>query len=173
MASETPQTDAPPGTGADLNSVSGWAAFAEAAATVAAQAQRQLRIISHGLESQAYASQDFVEAARQLAITNPRAEIRILLHSIVPSVHASHRLLTTANNLTSFFEVRKLTDKQKEHEYDAVIADTRAVLIRLRPNALSAQHFPDAPMIARREVERFDELWEQAEVASELRNLHL
>lgn len=153
--------------------VEGREAFADAAAEVARRARLELSLLSFDLPDWAYGTQPFCDAVRDLILRYQRAYVRVLLHDVHSVVLQDNRLIHLLRHLSSYTDIRKLTAEQGDYREDCLIADEHHVLNRDTPDSISAIVRYDAPLYGRSARNFFDDLWNHAEPASELRRLYL
>lgn len=153
--------------------VEGREAFAAEAAGVAARARRELALLSFDLPGWAYDTPDFYDAVRDLILGSPKAYVRVLLHDVHSVALRDSRLIHLLRHLSSYTDVRKLTAEQGDHREDCLIADEHHLLRRETPDTTTAIVRYDAPLYGRAARRFFDDLWDRAETASELRRLYL
>jgi len=152
--------------------VSGRSAWQSALLGLAQGAQRELCVQSHHLEAFAYGDAAFVEAIKELILNNRRAQVRVLLNDVGPAAKG-HRLVDLGRTLSSFIQFRQLSQADRDHLEDRVIADRAGFIERLDPESSEALHYPTAPADARRRLDGFERLWARAAPSPQLRALFI
>ncbi len=145
----------------------------EASLVMARQAQLSIEIVSRHLDPAIYNQQAFVEAVKQLALSNPRARIRILILDAEPLFKSGHRLLTLAGRLSSFVEVRSQNPHFKDLNQAYMAVDETGYIFReLSDRYESVVNFND-PGQARYFTRNFDKMWEVGVLDPNLRQMRL
>lgn len=146
---------------------------ARAAAVMASQARRELRIFTADLQAAIYDQQPFLDALTNLVIGSSHSGIRILIKDSGPAVRNGHRLIELARRLSSSIEIRRIHPDYQEHAQSFLAADELGVI---RSDPADPREFVadfHATLEARRLGEFFDEVWERSEPDPELRRLSL
>lgn len=140
---------------------------------LAAQARRELLILSGDLDPDYYDSLPFIEAVRRLCLASPQLPVRILLGDPRAVALRGHRLIALARQLSSRIAIRRLGEESKDRQDAFLIADGRGYCVRRVANTAEAIADMDGPRQARLLRAEFDQLWERGDVDSELRRLFL
>ncbi len=101
-----------------------------AALSMVRQTARSIEIVSRQLDPQMYDNSDFCDAVSQLVVGSRRARVRALLQHIDPVVRHGHRLVTLAQRLSSYIEVRIPAPQFHEHNSAFLIADEAGIIHR-------------------------------------------
>ena len=109
---------------------------------------------------------------RRLAISGRQARIRILTHDANRAHREGHRLVALAQRLPTAVSIRVPTDETHLRYGSAFVTDDASAFL-FRPVALrfDAEGSLDAPGESARLTAYFDEVWERAEPAWEIRPL--
>lgn len=137
------------------------------------KARRQLDIVSRSLEPAVYGTQDFLEAAKALALT-PRGQVRILL--LDPEAllaRGGHRLVELAMRVSSHMEIRRPGPDHQEFNEAMLIADRRGVIHRQLSDRYEGVANFHAPQWAARLSDNFETIWQNAEPDPHFRRLML
>jgi hypothetical protein len=140
---------------------------------LAGQARRSLDIVSRELDPPLYDHQDFAEAVRRLAVSNRRAEIRVLVVEPAPIAARGHRLVDLAQRLSSFIQLRVPAPEQRELNEAWVVADKIGYVHRRLADRYAATVNFDDPRESVRLTNRFEEIWQRANPDPNLRRLQL
>ena len=144
-----------------------------AAAILAAQARRQLELFSPDMEPAIYDQAPFIDALSQLAVSSPRARIRILAKDFERTVKEGHRLVELARRLSSHIEIRHVHEDYRDNNETFLLVDDYGLLHRRHAPRFEGNFSCKAPLEVRRLRAFFDEVWERSEPAADLRRLHL
>ena len=147
---------------------------AEAVAAMAAQAVRQLDLLSPDLEPAHYDQPAFLDAVRRLAVARTgRLPVRILLADADPARRRGHRLITLAQALTSSIRILAPPEEWASACDPCLLADEAGYCLRhLSAPERMRVDFAD-PTRVRRCRRTFDTLWERAVPHPELQRLSL
>ena len=144
-----------------------------ACAAMVGQARRIVRIYSSDLEPAIYDTAEFLDPARQFALSGPRASLRVIVQDEEPAIKRGHRLLALARSLPSYIEIRRADDEYRDQPEVFLLADAVGYVRRPLSNAWEAEaNFADRLQAAR--LQRFfDQVWELSLVTPDLRRLDL
>lgn len=145
----------------------------EAALQIARLARRQLAIFTRELEPQVYDTPEFIEAAKQLALSGSRTRIRILLIDSRRATKEGHRLVELARRLSSSFEIRKPHRDYLDVAETFMIADEKGLLYRKLATRWEGIVDPHDPLAAREKLKLFDEIWQRSLDDIETRQLRI
>lgn len=152
----------------------GRAALASALLAMASDARHEILLLSVDLDRALYGSEAFVEAIKQLALSNPRARVRVLVKQPRAAMQAAHRLVELGRRLPSRIEFRELTEERRDGQHaDWLIADQCRFIERDRPEALLARLHGDPTPLARLRAAAFHTLWDESPGCAEFRTLGL
>ena len=144
-----------------------------AAARLASQARRRLRVLSHDLEPAVYDQLPFLEAVKALALRAPRTQVQVLLRDPGHAVRHGHRLVELARRLSSHVHLHRIDAEQWDGTEVQLIADEQGYLRRPHFAAYEGTLHCHDPGGARQMAKAFDELWEHSGPEPEFRRLHL
>lgn len=140
---------------------------------LAQQSRRQLRLLSHTLESELFDRDDFASALSKLARASRFSEIRILVLEVKPIVERGHRLLELCRRLSTTLHIRRADCEPETIKENFLVADDRGVLCyMLREPEKAWADFNNLPL-AQDYATQFDELWHRSIDDPELRLLHI
>ena len=140
---------------------------------LAQQCRRQLRLLSHDLDHELYASSDFVAALTQLARSSRFSEIRLLVVDVRPIVQRGHPLLELQRRLSSSVLIRRAACAPTDIKENYLLADQRGVLCySLKEPEKAWSDYNNRP-VAADYCAQFDELWHRSIDDPELRLLNL
>ncbi len=145
----------------------------EAAARLARQARRMIELFSPDLEPALYDQSPFIDALSDLAVSSPRARIRILAKDFERTVKEGHRLVELARRLSSYVEIRRVHEDYRDNNETFLIVDDHGLLHRRHAPRFEGTFSYKAPLEVRRLRAFFDEVWDRSEPDADLRRLHL
>lgn len=140
---------------------------------LARQAHHSLHIFSYDLDAPVYGQASFIEAAKQFAITNRNALIKILLQDNGCVQRKGHRLIDLGRKIPSRIELRRPHPDYIDHPENFLIADGLGYIRRdlyTRYDGIVDFH---APLNTQKLEGFFSEVWERSEPESDLRRLSL
>jgi len=134
---------------------------------------REVRIYSPLLDHTLFEDDRVLQALSAFARSGPPTTLRVLIHSSNLVVSRGHRLIELARRLTSKIQIRLVTAELCDDQRCFVIADQRAFF--LMPDHHEYQGFSDQydPVQSTQLADRFDYLWQRAELDPELRSLSI
>lgn len=117
-------------------------------------------------------SEAILTELRRLATSGRQAQVRILTHDAEQAHREGHRLIALAQRLPTAVSIRVPVDETHLDYASAFVADTaRGYLFRPVANRYEARGDLDAPGETSRLMAYFDEVWERAEPAWQIRPL--
>jgi hypothetical protein len=151
----------------------GRAAFAAKAQELARGARSELLLLSDSLDRALYGSEEFADAVKHFLLDNDRARLLVLVNQPQPAARNVPYLLELARRISSRVEFREPSEAPSEEagRGEWLIADRRVLLERLAPEALEAQFWAQAPQRGKVRCEEFEQRWNEAQPAQELRSL--
>ncbi len=113
------------------------------------------------------------EAMKDLALRSHMTRVRILLQDHAHVVNQGHRILELSRRLTSSVELRIPNEDWLDYAENFMLVDQYGYVHRELATRYEATADFHAPLKVQRFRARFDEIWETARPASELRRLYL
>ena len=101
-----------------------------AALSMARQAARGIEIVSRRLDPHMFDNSEFCDAVSRLVIGSRRARVRVLLRQVEPVIKRGHRLVSLAQRLDSFIEMRVPAPEHDEYNGAFLIVDGAGVIHR-------------------------------------------
>lgn len=124
------------------------------------------------MESSVLDSEAILTELRRLATSGRQAQVRIITHDAEQAHREGHRLIALAQRLPTAVSIRMPVDETHLAYASAFVADTtRGYLFRPVANRYEARGDLDAPGETSRLMAYFDEVWERAEPAWQIRPL--
>jgi len=152
----------------------GRAAFAARAQQLVQAARQELLLRSDALERGLYGSEEFAEAVKGFLLGSERARLCVLVRQPQEAARNAPRLVELGRRLSSRVEFREPTPEQGEiGQAEWLLADRRMLLERQSPEALQSQFWADEPRRGKTRGEDYDQLWNEAQPAQEMRSLGL
>lgn len=134
--------------------------------------RRDVSLYTRDLDPALLGSPDAIEAIRSFATDARGAQIRILAHDLRRAVREGHGLISLAQRLPSRFSIRVI-EEEPDVQYAAAFAINDHGSYVFRPNATRSEASAclEDPARTRQLLGYFNEVWERARPASELRQL--
>ncbi|MCX7557277.1 GNAT family N-acetyltransferase [Xanthomonadaceae bacterium JHOS43] len=139
--------------------------------SILGHARRQLAIYTRDLDPTLLGTPDAIEALRRFVTGTRDAHVRILAHDLRRAVRESHGIIALTQRLPSRISIRVIEDEPDTQYAAAFTLNDRGYVFR--PNATRSEAsacFHD-PARQRQLLGYFNEVWERARPASELRPL--
>lgn len=145
----------------------------QATLAITHQARHELCIYSRDLEAPLYDQDEILEQFRRIALSGPRARLRILVQDPARATHEGHRLVLLAQRLTTPISMRQPHPDDLEYNAAFICSDRSGYLYRNMADRFEgAADLYNPPRCA--ELQRyFDAVWERAPVIDEFRRLNL
>lgn len=140
----------------------------DAIARLTSQAEQELRIFSHQLNSQVFDSSPLIDAMSAFARKNSHTSIRLLVTDVRGATAGRHQFLDLARQYTSTFECRKVNKNYTQQPEEFVLVDRCGYIRFPRANHFEAiTNFYD-PVKVRQLGALFQEVWDCSEADPEL-----
>ena len=135
-------------------------------------ARREVCLYTRDFDPPLLSTPEALEAFRQFAIGTKEAKVRILAHDATRATREVHGLIALAQRLPSRFEFR-LIEEEPDTQYASafIVNDRGGYLFRPIATRHEASASFDGAARARQLAEVFNEVWERARPAAELRAL--
>ncbi len=164
---------APLGRASEKNHLNSVAECRQAALGLASQATKSIYIFSHDLEPLIYNQAPFLGAVKNLSISSRQCCVRILLQDNEKAQKQGHGLVQLWRRLTSKIEIRRPHPDYKDHPESFLLVDGTGYLHHRLYTGYEATVDFNSRLESRRLGGFFNEVWEQSEPDSELRDLHI
>ena len=137
------------------------------------QTQATLDIISRDLDPFLYDRETFLDLLSRLCLRNRQARIRFLVRDPSTPVKRGHRLIELGRQLSSSIEFRQPHRDYQHYNEAFLVADQCGLIHRsLADRFEGTANFYD-PVVTRRKLDFFTEVWERSESHPEFRRLYL
>lgn len=144
-----------------------------AAKMMAEQSRREISIISRALDPLVYNVPAFVDAVKQMLLSNRRARMRIIVFESQTIVRRGHLLLNLAENMPSYIEFRTPIRARYDFNESLFVADSTAYLYRNNAERFDGLlNFKDKRK-CKVLLDVFEEMWERSTPDPNLRRLSL
>ncbi len=144
-----------------------------AALRLVSQAKRSVYIFSYDLDPKIYNQSDFLEAMKDLAIRSEHSVVKVLLQNNEKVQRKGHRLIQLWRRLTSKIEIRRPCPEHIDHTENFLLVDGIGYLHRTVYTNYTATVDFNSRFDTKQLAVFFDEVWEQSEPDTELRDLHI
>ena len=139
---------------------------------VAFAARRLLTMYTQDLEPAVYDQPQFLEIVKKLVLAKSYAKVRVLLADPSRVVYEGSKFVHLARRITSHIEIRRVKSESRDNQSAFLIADDRALVYRLQASRWEGIVEMNDPMVARRYLNYFDEIWIASEPEAETRQQH-
>lgn len=153
--------------------LSGFDDTRDAAAEVAAIAQRWISIITPDLEPGIYDSDRFIDVVKKLVLRKPFARVRVLIADPPRTVRNGNKLVSMGRRLDTYVEFRNMNEGYRPYREAFLLADDVALLYRVDYARWEGIADTYEPVVARRYLTLFEEIWNASETSRELRQLRV
>lgn len=136
---------------------------------IAASAQRLLSIYTPDLEPDLYDQTEFLDIIKRFVLARNFAKVRVMLRDPGRVRRDSNRFMAMGRRLTSYIEMRAELHPIPQGAASYIIADDRAVALRMRTTAWEGVAEFDNRAVARAQLDQFDQLWQAHQPMTTLR----
>lgn len=119
------------------------------------------------------AGTEFADALKEVTLSSPHGNIRLLCKEARTVAQADHALLRVVTTLTSQCALHQLGAEDEPTAEVYAFNDTGGAFHQPCIETAAATSILDSPLAARELKRRFDPLWERSEPAPDARRLHL
>jgi hypothetical protein len=137
------------------------------------QAKRRVDIFSYDLDPRVLSDRNIELALSNLARRSRYSEIRLLVFETRQLQSYDHRLVSLAQQLSSYISIRVLAKDFQQIPYAFYLVDDHGFIYRPNHSEYHAQVFFKDAHKAAEYRKQFEEMWQQSRIASELRALSL
>lgn len=144
-----------------------------AVSRVVASANRSLAILTPDLEPAIYDHDEFLEPLKKFVLARTFARVRVLIVNPNRAMKDGNRFVAMGRRLNSYIAIRHVKPQFRDRSDAFCIADEHALVYRARADSWEGVSDIRAPVLARRYMEEFEELWLACELEPELRQMML
>lgn len=157
----------------DLLSVSSLEANRAAIASLISQGSRSIHLLTRDLEPRLYGGNEVVASISRLVRSLPQAHAQILLHDSMSAVRQGHQLVSLAQRLSSWIEIRATHADHLQRADSFLVVDATGYLLRPVASAMEGRLCFHDPRRAHELLEQFREIWDKSTADPQLRRLSL
>jgi len=145
----------------------------ESTLAIMQQARHELCVYSRDLEALLYDQDPLIDQFRRIALSGPRARLRILVQDPARATHDGHRLVLLAQRLTTAISIRQPHPDDLEYNAAFICSDSTGYLYRSQADRFEGEGDLCNPLRCAELQRYFDAIWERALVINEFRRLSL
>ena len=138
---------------------------------MAQQALNRVRIVSRNLDAKLFDDEAFVEAIKQLVLKRSSSRVEIIVKDSGPLMRRGHRLVTLAQRLSSYIEIRRPGRQHRTFNAAYFVVDSCAYIDRTFADRYEGTACFNDPRTARAMLSTFDDMWQAGEPDLNLRRL--
>ncbi|MGA7964880.1 MAG: GNAT family N-acetyltransferase [Gammaproteobacteria bacterium] len=159
----------------DLNteSLSGHASLAGALLRLARAAHHTFALYAPDLAPRLTDSNEFAAALKDVALSSPHSNVRLLCQEARSAVQSSHFVLRVVTALPSYCALHQLCTEDEPTDEVYAFNDTGGAFHQPHIESFTGTLILDSPLSARELQRRFDPLWKRSEPTPDARRLHL
>ena len=125
----------------------------------AAGAQRLISIYTPDLEPDLYDQTGFLEIIKHFVLARSFSKVRVLLQQPTRVMRDSNRFVAMGRRLSSCIDIRHIGRDSPVQGSAYLIADDRAVVLRMRADAWDGMADLNNPRVAKLYLKEFDAVW--------------
>jgi len=137
------------------------------------QAERALTILTPDLEPEIYNHEAFLETLKTFVLARSYARIRVLITDPVHTMKSGNEFVNMGRRLHSYIEFRNAKEEDRGREDAFCIADDNAIVYRTDGRQWDGMADSNEPVVARKYLEEFEELWNACAIEPTLRLMQL
>jgi len=146
----------------------------DAMIAVASGARRELCIMVRELDNELFDRHELLDAIRQLAISGPHVQIRVLVREALRSHSDAIRLVDLGQRLASVFAFRTPVEEiDRQYPGSFVVNDRGGWFERPLASRFEGEGSTYAPGRAAQLLASFSAIWERSETCAEMRRLDI
>lgn len=144
----------------------------DAAVAIADAAQRSMAILTPDLEPGIYDNEAFLDIVKRLVLSKRYAKIRMIITEPARAIRNGNRFVGVARRLNTCIELRNAHEDYRGHHEAFLIADDSALLYRVDASRWEGLAATADPVVTRRYLDLFEEIWNLSEPGGEFREIH-
>lgn len=144
-----------------------------ASVALVSQAKRSLLVHSRQLDPPLFDVPAFVDAVSRLARSGRHVEIRILVQDSLSVVQRGHRLISLAQQLTSYIKVRRPSETFRNYVPAFLVVDERGYIHRPNGDRFEGTACFNDPLRSQEIKRYFDQAWEHSQPDPNIRRLNI
>lgn len=144
----------------------------DAAVAIADAAQRSLAILTPDLEPGIYDNEAFLDIVKRLVLSKRYAKIRMIITEPARAIRNGNRFVGVARRLNTCIELRNAHEDYRSHREAFLIADDNALLYRVDSSRWEGLAATGDPVVTRRYLDLFEEIWNLSDPGAEFREIY-
>jgi len=136
-------------------------------------AQREARIFSRDLDARLFSQQDITDALSLLARRHRLSKIQILIFDPDTPMRTGHRWIDLSQRLSSRIEARIVHNEYTHLPFNFITVDDRGYYYRSNAAEYHAEIHFNSPIDVKDKNKLFDDIWQQSQVVTQWRRLHI
>ncbi|MCK6369804.1 MAG: hypothetical protein L6Q83_00520 [Gammaproteobacteria bacterium] len=145
----------------------------DAIVAIASAAKRSLAIMTSDLEPGIYDDEGFLDAAKRLVLSKRYAKIRVIVTDPARAIRNGNRFVGVARRLNTYIDLRNAHQDYRGHREAFLIADDSALVYRVDSARWEGIADSYDPVVTRRYLEFFDNIWNVSEQGPEFREVRV
>ena len=137
------------------------------------RADRALAILTPDLEPDVYDHEAFLETLKKFILARSSARVCVLIIDPVRAMKSGNQFVSMGQRLNSYLEFRNVKEELRGQKEAYCIADENALVYRIDGRRYEGMSDTNEPAVARKYLDRFDELWHVCEIEPTLRRMQL
>lgn len=134
--------------------------YLAAVVEIIGQATRGLAILTPDLEPEIYEQDMVLDALKRFVLAKSFARIRVLVTAPERAMKSGNQFVQMGRRLNSYIEFRNLNEQYRPRDEAFIVADDVALAYRPRWEAWEGMADTNAPPVAKKYLDIFDELWQ-------------
>jgi hypothetical protein len=134
--------------------------YLAAVVEITGQASRGLAILTPDLEPEIYEQELFLDMLKRFVLAKSFARIRVLVTAPERAMKSGNQFVQMGRRLNSYIEFRNISDARRPRDDAFCIADDVALAYRPRSDSWEGMADTNAPAVAKKYLDIFDELWQ-------------
>lgn len=145
----------------------------DAAVAIASTAKRSLAILTPDLEPGIYDTDGFLDVAKRLVLAKRYSKIRVIVTDPARAVRNGNRFVGVARRLNTYIDLRNAHQDYRSLREAFLIADDSALLYRVDAGRWEGIADSYDPVVTRRYLDFFDNIWNVSEQGPEFREVRV
>jgi hypothetical protein len=145
----------------------------DAIVAIASAAKRSLAIMTSDLEPGIYDDEGFLDVAKRLVLSKRYAKIRVIVTDPARAIRNGNRFVGVARRLNTYIDLRNAHQDYRGHREAFLIADDSALVYRVDSARWEGIADSYDPVVTRRYLEFFDNIWNVSEQGPEFREVRV
>ena len=143
------------------------------AVSIFASAKQKIQVYSRNLDPRILNNRDIEQAITRFVRSSRFVQVELLITDERNLQGVDHRLVSLAQNFTSFIKIRVIPKDYHENYFAYYLIDGRRIIYRNNADRFESEVHQLPSSLIKQKSKYFDEVWQQSSPASHLRALHL